>query len=114
MAKVYSKFLQGMHEMIKSCYFTVMSIKENHSQPTKHAIQKISFLIDDPSATDLSNTSQEHTNGTITKVGCMSLIQPIHAIDLTASFVFPLAFIMYNLFYWSRNLDESTENGWTP
>ena len=51
----------------------------------------------------LSYGNQERTK--IMKGGSnhMSTIKPIHIMDLTASFVFPLAFLVYNCVYWIRN-----------
>ena len=79
--------------------------EQNISMSQKHGGAKIAFVEDPSKETCLSNADQERVNGTKRIAECIPSISPIHVIDFTASFIYPLAFVMYNCFYWSRSLD---------
>ena len=85
------------------------SLKEqNNAQSQKHVATKIAFLEDPNKEICLRNTDQGRLNGPERDnrgMECIPSISPIHVIDLTASFVFPVIFVMYNFFYWSRSWD---------
>ena len=86
--------------------------KETNATSTNHGVTQIAFVEDHSTDTCLSDTSdQELANGTKRGMRCISSISPIHAIDFAAAFIFPLAFVVYNCFYWSRTLDEGELNG---
>ena len=79
---------------------------ENDSRLRKHDVAIIDFPKELTKESYLSYGNQERTK---TKKGGskrMSSIHSIHIIDLTASFVFPLAFLVYNCIYWIRNSDN--------
>ena len=80
--------------------------EQNNYELQKHGGAKIAFVEDHSKENSLSNADQERVNGTKRSMGRVPSISPIHAIDFTASFIYPLAFVMYNCFYWSRSLDQ--------
>ena len=80
--------------------------EQNNYELQKHGGAKRAFVGDHSKETSLSNADQQRVNGTKRSMGCVPSISPIHAIDFTASFIYPLAFVMYNCFYWSRSLDQ--------
>ena len=79
---------------------------ENNSELTKHGVAGIAFIADHSKETSLPNTNQERMLSMERGMRCIPSTQPIHLIDLTASFIFPLAFVIYNCYYWGRTLDE--------
>ena len=81
--------------------------EQNISMSQKHEGAKIAFGEDPSKETRLSNADQMRVDGTKRSTECIPSISPIHVIDFTASFIYPLAFVMYNCFYWSRSLDQS-------
>ena len=88
--------------------------EKNNAKSQKHGVAKIAFLEDHSRETWLSNTNQNSVKGTERDNRGMEFIpsiSPIHVIDLTAAFVFSLAFVIYNCFYWSRDLDEGKIHG---
>ena len=86
--------------------------EKNDSSSENEGVAKIAFVEDHSNDTCLSNTAdQELVNEMKRDKGCISSMSPIHVIDLTASFIFPLAFVMYNFFYWSRSSEEGKLNG---
>ena len=79
---------------------------KNNSASQKHGGAKIAFIEDHSKETCLSNADQEWVSEMKRSTGCVPSISPIHVIDFTASFIYPLAFVIYNCFYWSRTLDQ--------
>ena len=79
---------------------------ENNLELTKSGVAKITFIPDHSKETSLHNTDQERMIIMERGMGCIPSTQPIHIMDLIASFCFPLAFVIYNCIYWGRNLDE--------
>ena len=77
--------------------------EQNHSDSLEHGGAKIAFVEKHSKEACLSNADQERVNGTKRSLPSIS---PIHVIDFVASFIYPLAFVMYNFFYWSRSLDQ--------
>ena len=84
---------------------------ENNSELTSLGVAKIAFLEDHSKETYFNNADQERKNRAKSSLECMPSIQPIHAMDLAAAVIFPLAFIMYNCIYWSRNSDYGKFTG---
>ena len=84
---------------------------ENNSELTSLGVAKIALLEDLSKNIYFNNDDQERKNRTKSSLECMPSIQPIHAMDLAAAVIFPLAFIMYNCLYWARNSDEVELNG---
>ena len=78
----------------------------NNHESEKHGGAKIAFVEDRSEETCLSNTDQERVNGRNRSTVCIQSISPIHVVDLTAAFIYPLTFVLYNCFYWSRSLDQ--------
>ena len=79
---------------------------KDNSTPQKHGGAKIAFVEDNSKETCLSNADEGWVNGTKRSTVCVPSISPIHVIDFAASFIYPLAFVIYNFFYWSRSLDQ--------
>ena len=77
---------------------------KDNSTSQKHGGAKIAFVEEHSKDTCLSNADQ---NGTKRSTGCVPSISPIHVIDFAASLIYPLAFVIYNCFYWSRSLDQT-------
>ena len=84
--------------------------QENNSELTSLGVGKISFLEDHSKDIYSNNAGQERKNRTKSSLECMPSIQPIHAMDLAAAVIFPLAFIMYNGLYWIRNSNDGELN----
>lgn len=82
------------------------SLKEqNISVLAKSGVANIAFFEDYTKENSLTNVDQDHAHIPEKSLGCIPPVSPIHAIDLTSCFVFPLIFLMYNCFYWNRNFD---------
>ena len=84
-----------------------LSTEKPNLEPVTHKLTKLSFLGEDSKGNRLTKEDQACTNTIKKDMQCISMIVPIHAIDLTASFVFPMAFAMYNFAYWIRTFDGS-------
>ena len=82
-----------------------LSTEKQNLEPGERVLTKLSFLGDDSKGNWLTKEDQVCTNAIKKDMKGISMIVPIHEIDLTASFVFPMAFAMYNFLYWIRTVD---------
>ena len=85
--------------------------EQKWSSSQKHGVSKIAFVEDYSKDTSLGKAGQEWVNSTKRGMENIPSISPIHVIDFTASLLFPLAFAVYNCFYWTRSLDDGKLKG---